>query len=144
MLAKPINSAFGVVDLQQPKLTSRASQRRTQRLKNLSSSLKNRRHQLFSILITLRPPRKLGKRKKRTIGNIDNPAGQTISPPRPSQPPGVTQPTTLPENLGLRKTSAKLSVITVTKKNTMQPSVPSHPSDKTSVSLGNLRDGDWC
>ena len=44
-------------------------------LKNLSPSLRNQRHQLFSIIITLRPPRRLGRRRKKTIKNIDDLAG---------------------------------------------------------------------
>ena len=57
--------------------------------------------------------------------------------------PGITQPTPPPEDLGLKKTSDRSSIITITKKDTMQPSVLSHQSQKTSTGLGNLRVGDW-
>ena len=76
------------------------------------------------------------------IGNIDDPAGQTMSPSKPPQPPEVTQPTILLKDLGLRKTSARSSITTVTKRDTMKPSIPSHQSQKTSTNLGNFRVGD--
>ena len=78
------------------------------------------------------------------IGNIDNPAGQIISLFGLPQPPEITRPTTPPEDLRLKKTSARSFVTTLTKKDIEQPSVPSHPSQKSSVSFGNLRVGDWC
>ena len=83
------------------------------------------------------------KEKKETFWNIDNSANQTMSPLEPLQPPGVTQLTTPPEDLRLKKTSARLSVTTITKRNTMQPSIPSHQRLKTSTGLGNLRINDW-
>ena len=76
------------------------------------------------------------------ITNIDNPAGQTMSPLGPLQLLGVTRPTTALEDLGLRNTSARSSVTTLTKKDIMQPSVSSHQSQKTSTGLVDLRVGD--
>ena len=146
MLARSINTASEVVSREQPKLAPKASQWRTQGSKNLNLNLKNRRYQLLSVLITLRPPKKLGKRRrrKRTTKNIDNSAYQTMSPSRPPQPLEVTQPTPLPENLGFRKTSARLSVITITNKDIMQLSVLSHLSQKISINFDNLSVSDWC
>ena len=42
------------------------------------------------------------------------------------------------------ETQAKSSIGIVAKKNITLTSALSHPSQKTSVSLGNLRVGNWC
>ena len=41
-------------------------------------------------------------------------------------------------------TQARSPVETVAKRNTTLTSALNHPSQKTSISLGNLRVGDWC
>ena len=86
----------------------------------------------------LRLPKRLENRRKKTIGNIDDSAGQKMNPLGPLQPPGVTQPIPSPEDLGLKKTLARSFVTIVIKRDTMQLSVPSHQSQKTSSGLGNL------
>ena len=65
-----------------------------------------------------------------------------MSPPGLPQLPGVTRPTPVLDNLGLRKMSARLFVTIVTKKDTMQSSVLRQQSQKTSTGLSDFRVGD--
>ena len=48
------------------------------------------------------------------------------------------------EGFNSRKTLARLSVTIITKKANMQLNALSHLKQKTSISLNNLRVGDWC
>ena len=93
--------------------------------------------QLLSAPIALKPPSRLGKRKRRKISEIGA-KNLKKAPPQPSE--STTPP---PEGHNLRKTSAKSPASIATKKDTIQTSVPSRPSEKTSIGLGDFRVGDW-
>ena len=98
---------------------------------------------LLSASIALRPLSRLGKRKRRRIGGIGGGSLKTL--PRP---PGLIQRIlweairVVVEGLNPKKTLARSPVTIITKRATMQPSARSHPRQKTSIGLGDLRVGD--
>ena len=144
MLARPINTASGVIGRQQPEPVLKASKWRTQGLRNLSPDLRSRRSQLFSAPIALRSPRSFGKRRRRTIAEIK---GIVVPKKAPHRPLGSIPPTST--IVRRRRTSltaatpARSSVTIVTKKAIIWINALSHQSQKTSTGLGNLRVGDW-
>ena len=117
MLAKPINISSGVVGRQQPKPVPRASQWKTQELRNLSQDLKNQKRQLLNAPIALSPPRRLKKRRRRTIAKIEG----IVVPDKASHGPLGSIPLT-PTTVRRRRTAltaatpARSSIIIVIKK----------------------------
>ena len=116
-------------------------------MKNLSPGLRNPRPQLLSVLpITLRPPSRLGRRKKRRRNERDVTEKEGLRiPPQPLGPivPALAKKK-VKKTAPTVKTQARSPVETVAKRDTTLTSTPNHPSQKTSVSLGNLRVSDWC
>ena len=143
ILAKLINIAFGVVGCEQLKQVSRVSQWKIQGSRNLSLELKNRKPQLFTAPIVLRPPRKLEKRRKRTITKIE----RIVVSKKVSYRPLELIPLT-PTIVKRRKmaptatTPARLCGTIVTKKVIIWTNTLSHLRQKTSIGLGNLPVGD--
>ena len=114
---------------------------------------KSQRPKLLSVLITLRPPKRLGKRKKTTVSTKKATEPHEIEDHKeaPPQPPGSTTPSSLGVEIHEKtrtevavRTKPRLPARIATKKATMQTSVQNLSSQKTSIGLGNLRFGDLC